>query len=160
MDSKSKEKKKSIETDPLKAYSEACNTLRHYSNASLTVRLASIVQGIAILGAWGLALAQGKASLMLGLPIAGLIFTILLYRFHMGYFHATEFFYDFAAKMEEHLFEEERYRPIAEYNRKHEVDYGNIWGKVFTLNAPFTLIGSLFVLALVLTIIVRWKTAT
>ena len=31
------------EIDPLKAYSEACNTLRHYSTASLQVRIASVV---------------------------------------------------------------------------------------------------------------------
>jgi hypothetical protein len=31
------------EIDPLKAYTEACNTIRHYSNASLSVRLASVV---------------------------------------------------------------------------------------------------------------------
>ena len=80
------------EADHLKAYSEACNTLRHYSNASLTVRLASIVQGIAILGAWVVALTQKISPLMIGFPIGGLIFTALLYRFHLGYFRAATFF--------------------------------------------------------------------
>jgi hypothetical protein len=37
----------SPEPDPLKAYADACNTLRHYSNASLSVRTAIVVQAIA-----------------------------------------------------------------------------------------------------------------
>jgi hypothetical protein len=137
--------------DQLKAYSEACNALRHYSNASLTVRLASVVQGIAILGAWAFAITQKISPLMIGFPAAGLLFTFLLYRFHLGYFRATVFFYDAAAKMEEKYFDEDC-RPIAAYNRKHEEMYGNIWGRAFTLNAPFALIGTLFVLALLATI--------
>jgi hypothetical protein len=139
------------EIDQLKAYSEACNALRHYSNASLTVRLASVVQGIAILGAWAIALTQKMSPLMIVFPVAGLLFTALLYRFHFGYYHATEFFYEVAAKMEEKFFDVDC-RPIAAYHKRHGEIYDNIWGKVFTLNAPFTLIGSLFVLALLITL--------
>jgi hypothetical protein len=138
------------DVDELKAYSEACNTLRHYSNASLTVRLASVVQGIAILVAWAVALTQKNSSLMIGLPIAGLLFTLLLYRFHLGYFRATVFFYDMAAKMEEKFFSEDC-RPIAEYHKKHAEMYRSVWGKIFTLNAPFALIGTLFIFALLTT---------
>ena len=136
------------DVDELKAYSEACNTLRHYSNASLTVRLASVVQGIAILVAWAVALTQKNSSLMIGLPIAGLLFTALLYRFHLGYFRATGFFYDMALKMEEKFFSEDC-RPIGAYHKKHKEMYENTWGRIFTLNAPFTLIGTLFVVALI-----------
>lgn len=139
------------EIDQLKAYAEACNTLRHYSNASLTVRLASVVQGIAILGAWVVAFTQEKPELMIVFPIAGLLFTALLYRFHLGYFVATKFFYKTAAQMEEKFFEEDC-RPIASYNKEHEKIYGNIWNRVFTFNAPFTLIGTLFGVALLVAI--------
>ncbi|MGA9770230.1 MAG: hypothetical protein WBV94_14410 [Blastocatellia bacterium] len=135
-------------TDNLKAYSEACNTLRHYSNASLTVRLASVVQGIAILGAWAYALTQKISPLIIVFPIAGLIFTALLYRFHLGYLRATWFFYDAAAKIEERFFDEDC-RPISAYNNKYEEMYATFWAKFFTLNAPFALIGTLFLLALV-----------
>jgi hypothetical protein len=135
------------DVDQLKAYSEACNTLRHYSSASLTVRLASVVQGIGILVAWAVALTQRSSLLMIALPIAGLLFTGLLYRFHLGYFRATGFFYDAAAKMEEKFFSEDC-RPIAAYHKRHAEIYGNIWGRIFTLNAPFALIGTLFVFAL------------
>jgi hypothetical protein len=133
-----------------KAYSEACNTLRHYSNASLTVRVLSVVQGIAILAAWAYALTQKISPLMIVFPIAGLLFTVLLYRFHIGYFRATVFFYNKAAKIEEKLFDPE-FRPIEAYNEKHAKLYESIWGKLFTLNAPFALIGTLFILALVIT---------
>ena len=139
------------ETDQYLPYSEACNTLRHYSNASLTVRLASVVQGIALLGAWAITLSQNTSPLMFVFPAAGLLFTVLLYRFHLGYFRATEFFYSSAAKMEEKFFEEPC-RPIGMYHKMHEELYDNIWGKTFTLNAPFTLIGTLFVIALFITI--------
>ncbi len=133
-----------------KAYSETCNTLRHYSNASLTVRVLSVVQGIAILAAWAYALTQKLSPFTVVFPVAGLLFTVLLYRFHIGYFRATAFFYDKASQMEEKLFDSD-YRPIAAYNEKHREIYGNIWGKLFTLNAPFALIGTLFVLALIIT---------
>jgi len=135
------------DADQLKAYSEACNTLRHYSNASLTIRLASVVQGIAILVAWVVALTQKAALLMIALPIAGLLFTILLHRFHLGYFRATAVFYKLAAKMEEKFFSEDC-RPMASYHKKYEEVYGNIWGRILTLNAPFLLIAILFVFAL------------
>jgi hypothetical protein len=140
------------ETDQLTAYSEACNTLRHYSNASLTVRLASVAQGIAILGAWAIALTQKMSSLMISFPIAGLLFTALLYRFHIGYFRATGFFYDVASRMEEKFFAEDC-RPIGAYHKRHAEIYDNIWERVFTLNAPFTLIAILFVLALLITLL-------
>lgn len=135
--------------DELKAYSEACNTLRHYSNASLTVRLASVVQGIALLVAWALALTQKNPLLMILLPLAGLLFTILLHRFHLGYFRATGFFYEVTARMEEKFFSEDC-RPISAYNKRHEELYKKIWNKTLTLNAPFTLIGILFVVALLI----------
>jgi hypothetical protein len=98
------------EIDQTKAYAEACNTIRHYSTASLTVRLASVVQGITILGAWAIAFTQKMPPLMIIFPIAGLLFTVLLYRFHLGYFRATGALYNLAAKMEE-IFEED-FRPF------------------------------------------------
>jgi hypothetical protein len=147
----------SVEIDPQKAYSEACTMLRHYSNASLTVRLASITQGFVILGAWGVALTQYKVSLMIELPIAGLIFTTLLYSFHFGYYRATEFFYIYAAQMEEELFRE-NYRPIDAYNRKHEEIYNTFGKRIFILNAPFALVVILFGIALIISIINLWKT--
>ena len=143
------------DTEQLRAYTEACNTLRHYSNASLTVRLASIVQGIAILGAWALSFTQKMSALMIVFPIAGLLFTYLLYRFHFGYFRAANFFSEVAATMEKKFFDEDC-RPMAAYNKEHEEMYGNIWGRMFTLNAPFALIGTLFVVALLVTLLVRF----
>jgi hypothetical protein len=142
--------------DQLKAYAEACSTLRHYSNASLTVRLASVVQGITILGAWAIALTQRIPSLMIALSSGGLLFTFLLYRFHVGYFRATVVFYEVAEKMEEKFFDEDC-RPIATYNMMHKVLYSSRWSKAFTLNAPFALTGTLFVLALIITILVLLK---
>jgi hypothetical protein len=150
MPENSKSEKNNRKDSHEKAYSEACNILRHYSNASLTVRVLSVAQGITILGAWTVALTQKIFPLMIIFPIAGLLFTLLLYRFHIGYFSATAFFYDKAAQMEEELFGSE-FRPIDAYNKKHDELYGNLWGRLFTLNAPFALIAILFAIALVAT---------
>ncbi len=128
----------------IKAYEETSNTIRHYSNASLTVRVMSVVQGVAILGAWVVAVNEKQLFHQFTLPIFGLIFTFLLYRFHLGYFNATGFFYDLASKMEQELFDE-GFRPINAYHTFHEKKYSGLLGKLFTLNAPFTLIGLAYI---------------
>lgn len=135
--------------DQLKSYAEACNTLRHYSNASLTVRITSIVQGIALLIAWAYVLTRSESQYKYAviIPIAGFLFTILLYRFHMGYFRATEVFYRVTAKIEEKFFDEDC-RPHSMYQSLHKEMYNNFWGCFFTINVPFTLVGSLFCIAL------------
>jgi hypothetical protein len=135
--------------DQLKPYSEACNNIRHYSNSSLAVRLVSIVQGIAILGAWAFTFTQKISPLMIVFPVAGLIFTVLLYRFHYGYYRATRFFYMLAAQIEKKFFEEDC-QPIAIYREEREKIYRSPWEKILTVNAPFILIGTLFLLALII----------
>ena len=136
--------------DHSKAYSEACSALRHYSNASLAVRSASVVQGLAILFPWAYALTQPqpKPFYAVALPLAGLVFTLLLYRFHLGYFRAAAFFYDAAAHIERKLFDE-GCRPIAAYNLHHEELYKSAWSRFTILNAPFTLISVFFGAALI-----------
>lgn len=132
----------------IKAYEEACNMLRHYSNASLTVRLGAAFQGITLLGVWGVAFAQKNSQLMILLPATGLVITALLYRFHLGYFRATEFYYGVGEKMEQSLFNSHDFRPITAYQQKHKELYRDIWARIFTLLAPFTLTGTLFAIAL------------
>jgi hypothetical protein len=141
--------------DQLKAYSEACNTLRHYSNASLAVRSASVVQGLAIMFPWAYALTKShpRAFYAFALPIAGLLFTALLYRFHLGYFRATAFFYDVAARMEQKFFDEDC-RPITAYNIWKAELYEGAWARFTILYAPFTLIGLLFVAALIADVVI------
>jgi hypothetical protein len=142
------------EIDQSKAYSEACNTLRHYSNASFGVRSASVVQGLSILVAWVVTLTKPtpKPLLAFGLPTAGLLFTLLLYRFHMGYFRASEFFYQYAAQIEQKLFDEDC-RPITAYDARHGELYKSAWSRMTTLNAPFTLVAVLFFSALILDVL-------
>mgnify|MGYP003575409401 CR=1 FL=1 len=134
--------------DPHKAYAEACSLLRHYSLASFSVRTASVVQGLVLLGFFITALKDDHSALALAIGLVGLLFTGLLYRFHMGYFGATGYFYELAAKMEAELFEPD-FRPVSSYNEKHASIYSSLASRWFTLNAPFTLVGGLFVAALV-----------
>ena len=93
--------------DSLKAYTEACNTLRHYSNASLSVKITSVVQGIALLIAWVYVLTRGDPKYAVTVPIIGFLFTGLLYLFNKAYFQATENFYIYVAQMEEKFFDKD-----------------------------------------------------
>ncbi|NET57117.1 MAG: hypothetical protein F6K47_13415 [Symploca sp. SIO2E6] len=139
------------EIDPLKAYTEACSALRHYSNASLTVRITSVIQGIALLIAWAYVLTRDNSQYAITIPIAGFLFTGLLYNFHKGYFKTTENFYESVAKMEEKFFEEDC-RPFATYLQLYRKIYGNIWNIFLRINATFTLVGSLFFIAFIISL--------
>lgn len=137
-----------MEVNNLKAYEETCNLLRHYSNSSLTVRLMSITQGIVLLGGWLMAINGRYEFLLVALPIFGLLFTLFLYNFHLGYYKATEHMYSVASKMESTLFDD-GFRPMTSYKLSHEMKYSSILTKLLILNAPFTLIGFSYICALV-----------
>jgi len=142
-------------SDNLKAYSETCGNLRHYSNASFAVRAASVLQGFAILIPWANAVTQKAPNTpyVLSLPIAGIFFTFLLYRFHRSYYRAAGFFYEQAARMERKLFDE-GFWPMDAYTIHHEKLYSRLVSRLFTLDAPFVLIGTFFVAAFVISLIV------
>jgi hypothetical protein len=139
--------------EKLKVYSEICNIFRHYSNASLTVRVLLIVQGMALLIAWAYVITKSEPKYALFFPICGFIFTWLLYRFHMGYFRTTIFFANQASNIEKELFEK-MYRPITAFQEYHKGLFDNFYGKFFTLNAPFTLIGILFILVFIINLVI------
>jgi hypothetical protein len=54
----------------------------------------------------------------------------------------------------EQKFFDEGCRPIWAYNKRHEELYASVFSKFFTLNAPFTLIGTLFTLALLADLVI------
>jgi hypothetical protein len=135
----------------IKAYSEACNTIRHYSNASLSIRLLTIVQGVVILVAWIVNFHQSDSIVFGALPIFGLLFTFLLFLFYNSYYRTTSFFYNLTSKMEDTLFDED-FRPFKMYNRYHHDKYKTIWSKIIYLWSPFLLIGLLFFIALTIAI--------
>lgn len=136
--------------DNTKSYSEVCNAIRHYSNLSFTVRTLSIIQGLVILGVWFDNYDKNQYILLITLPIFGLLFTSLIYRFHKGYFDAVSFFIDHARQAEYELFDE-GHRPYSSFKIYHVSKYKGKFAQVFILNAPFTFIGMLFVVALFLT---------
>ena len=135
-----------------KLYAEACATLRHYSQASFTVRITSVIQGIVLLGVWCLAVARDVDYVVGMLPPVGMLFTFLLQRFHMGYFRATEFFYGIAGRLEAD-FADSEHRPFDGYSRQHSIWFDSFAGRYFTLNAPFTLVYIMFAAAFVLSVI-------
>jgi hypothetical protein len=135
----------------IKAYQEACNTLRHYSNSSYNVRVLVIVQGIVLVGAWVINYDNQSKGLLIFISSLGILLTFLLFLFHHGYFYATRQFYDMASVMEEKLFDKE-FRPFQTYNDRHAEKYYSFFTKVFVLFAPFTLTFILFVTILILSI--------
>lgn len=140
------------EISSAQAYTEACSMLRHYSNASLTVRITSIVQGIALLVVWAYVFIRDQSQYAITVPIAGFLFTWLLYRFHQGYFRATQFFYETASQIEE-LFASKDCRPLSKYMVANRDMHSNLWSIFLTINVPFTLIGCLFLIAFIASIL-------
>lgn len=138
-----------------KAYEEACSFIRHYSTASLTVRLASVVQGFALLGGWVVAVTEKNELLMLLLPAIGLLFTGLLLQFHKGYFLATGHFLDLASEMEKRMFQV-AFRPALAFRQIHERRFGRKPVRAFTVNAPFVIVGIAFVVALIYSLLFVW----
>jgi len=136
--------------DATKSYSETCNTIRHYSNLSFSVRILSIVQGLTLVAAWILNYKDCNYLILFAIPFFGLLFTLLIYKFHMGYFDATGYFIKLAASMEETLFPE-NFRPFYSFKIYHDKKYKSRTSKFIILNAPFTLISILFVFILLLT---------
>lgn len=102
----------------LPAYEETCNSLRHYSNASLAVRVMSVVQGMVLIGVWAVNLPKREIATDIVVPLFGLLFTVFLFRFHIGYFNATGYFYKIATRMEKELFDS-GFRPFGEYDKCH-----------------------------------------
>ncbi len=142
----------SDESKNIKAYEQACNTIRHYSNMSFTTRIVSIVQGLVLLAAWIAANNnECNKALLIFVSSFGIAFTFLLFFFHRGYWDALEFLYSNVSKMEENLFDE-GFRPHHEYNKIHVRKYKKIWRQILIIYAPFTLIGISFTIAMVFSI--------
>ena len=137
----------------MKAYEQACNTIRHYSNLSFTTRTISIVQGLVLLGTWVVANNNTNCSKVVFIFISsfGVVFTLLLFFFHKGYWDALDFLYGYVSKIENNLFDL-GFKPHYEYNKIHIKKYKGIWRRTLIIYAPFTLIGVLFVVLLIISI--------
>lgn len=133
------------QNENIKAYAEACNTIRHYSTCSFNVRALTIVQGVALLSVGIVEYKELSFSLLLCLSLLGCFFTILLFNFHKGYFKAIGFFYDKASKMEEILFDKD-FRPIQLYNNEHKKKYKTTYSQFSILYAPFVFTGTPFII--------------
>jgi hypothetical protein len=138
--------------DPLKAYAEFCNTARYYSDASLKVRAMTVVQGVGLIGVWAVGLEQHSYIVICIFPIIGILFTMILQIYHKGYYKTAFFFYQSAGQIEEKYFDG-GWRPCAALGRYYAATDTSLKSRFLTDNAPFTLIGTMFGLALVASII-------
>ena len=136
----------------IKAYGEACNMIRHYSNMSFTIRTIAIVQGIALIAGWLISCDKDVVIGMFLTPILGVFLTWSLYRFYMSYYDTISFFYEITGKMEDTLFDE-KFRPVKLYNKDHKSKYSNRLNKLIRLDAAFLLIGGTFLVILVISIV-------
>ena len=71
-------------------YTDAGNSLRHYSGCVLKVRSMTIVQGLIVLGAEAVLYSKGEFFYLLIVTIFGLIFTFILYLVHTVYIQDFE----------------------------------------------------------------------
>jgi len=138
--------------DNSKAYSEACNTLRHYSLLSFNVRNLTVIQGVILLGVWIGGYPTMGPKALVSISLLGCGFTYLLFRFYKGYYIATNFLYNAISKMEEKLFDED-FRPFLGYRNDHDIRYGIPFNRFSILYAPFLVIGIPFILTLAISLV-------
>jgi hypothetical protein len=131
-----------------KLYTEGCNFLRHYSNASQNVRSWVLVQGLLLLSACGYIYAgPHHPGYMTLISLFGLLLTVLLYLLHYGYYKAAETFAEQVIKIERQLVPEID-GTVAWYDKLREVRYRSFWIRAVTINATFTLVGVAFCICL------------
>jgi len=127
----------------IKTYTETCNTIRHYSNLSFSVRVLSLVQGLTIFATWLVNYSKQDYLILISLPLFGLLFTWLIYKFHKGYYDSTGFFIERAIKIEESI-ANENLKTFTHFKPYHDKMYGSKGAKIITINAPFTFISIIF----------------
>jgi len=138
--------------DNSKAYEQACNTARHYSNLSSILRIASLAQGIILAGIWVGAFKEHDQFIQILVSLFGFLLTWLLYNYYRGYMFAWQSFYTSAAKLEEELFGENA-RPVSNYLNLRAVRYKNLYSRITILYAPYTLIGLFFIVAFLVSVL-------
>ncbi len=139
-------------TDNSKPYSEVCSMIRHYSNASLTVRTLCFVQGLAFLATWSIYFNLGNTMLSWMLPVCGLFFTLMTFLFHNGYYTTTGEYYRIARQLEKELFTDKTYHPFHKFHEYHEKKFNQRMAKMFIINAPFSMIATAFAIALAISL--------
>lgn len=143
-------------------YSEGCNFIRHYSNSSLTVRIAALVQGLVLLSAWTFVLLNKpqEPEYLVFVSAFGLAFTGLLYLLHAGYLRATK---EYTAAVID--IEGNPNGPVTVYEKKRKIIYGDEENKTLdgkfmkrlvTIHATFSLIGLAFSFCFLVSIVKVW----
>ncbi len=139
---KNKEQNPTISIDTL--YSEACTTLRHYSRASMTIRVLSFAQAMIIVSGIGL-LVQGNYYLKASFAsIFGLFFTFTLFSLQSAYFKNAKTLMNHISKMEEKYDGDNMgsIRPL-KMQRNERID--SIWKESIIIHGPYFLFGLMFV---------------
>jgi len=140
-------------------YTEGCNFVRHYSNCSLTVRALAVVQGLVLLSAWTYTfLTEPNPLCLFFVAVFGLLFTLLLFGLHWGYYMACQEYSKYVIDLEElGNGESHQVGPVGTYEAVREPRFKPLWRKLATIHAPFTLIGVAFTLLIILSSgIWRW----
>lgn len=132
----------------LPLYTEGCNFIRHYSNASLTVRIGTLVQGLVLLSSWGYVyLSDPRNDILLVLVSSyGILFTALLFMLHNGYLRATIEYTNIVIKSE---MCKTFIGPVLGYEKKRCEIYRSPVIRSITSHSTFSLLGIAFLLCFV-----------
>lgn len=129
-------------------YRESCIMFRHYSNASLTIRIALIAQSIIILSGAGYLYRLSEFYHAMIVGFFGLIFTFILFFLHRSYQHKCDIFAETAILLEKTIDDNERQIMTFYYN-DYEKKIKTIVGEIFIIDGFFYLMMLTFVLLIV-----------
>lgn len=135
-------------------YTEGCNFIRHYSSASLNVRFGALVQGLALLSAWGYTLFRTphpNAMALMLISLFGLLFTTLLFFMHRGYLRAADEYTAIVIEIEKSD-SNTVLGPVRGYEEKRREIYRSLFVRYVTIHATFSLIGAAFCICLIYSI--------
>ncbi len=93
-------------------YKEASEGVRHYSNCVVSIRVVTIVQGLAVVGATAYLTKDGLRAHALSAAVFGLFLTYVLYTFHRSYLTFFLAVLNYALALEKDV------GPWTEYNKE------------------------------------------
>ncbi len=125
--------KKKISPDIL--YIEACNTFRHYSTASMTIRIISIAQALVIVSGVGILLKGSNSEEALFASVFGFLFTIVLFRLHAAYFKNAMTIANHISKIEKNYGHNE-FGGIRSFMAERNLRLNSFWKEKSVIHGP------------------------
>ncbi len=126
-----------MELTRIETYKEACATFRHYSQASLHIRISAIAQCIVLVTAIGYLLNEKSFLFASYAASFGLLFTLTLSFLHDNYQRKCSLFIKQASLMEQEF--ELAVLPVEKLKQDHDKHVHNISGELLITKGLFIL---------------------